>query len=136
MVNGLVCERPISGRTQSLHVSLFCDRHKKAPTFRLPSLFPSSHFAGKRQGGLWLTDTPRPAPTPVGDSTKAREETAPPTPMKAAPLPGPKVREVGRKRRRRPEERFHFLSSSRADSLDSSFRGTNFILRQTDRPEL
>lgn len=30
-------------------------------------------------------------------------------------------------------ERFHFLSSSGADSSDSSFRGTNFILRETDR---
>ena len=122
--DGLLCARLIPGRTQSFQGPCFA-----TATHRL---FPSSDLARKARGKERVVtdgDPPHTAPTPA---TALR----PPTSNKLDPLPGPHAWGAAGERRRRREERFHLLSASRADSLDSSFRGTNFILRQTDRPEL
>lgn len=120
----MLCARLIPGRTQSFQGPCFA-----TATHRL---FPSSDLARKARGKERVVtdgDPPHTAPTPA---TALR----PPTSNKLDPLPGPHAWGAAGERRRRREERFHLLSASRADSLDSSFRGTNFILRQTDRPEL
>lgn len=90
MANGPDRAGLLSVRAQNLHSFLFCDHHQKASTFSLLSLQTSQE--NKRQRGLWLRATPHPAPTqwvPVPRPhcpVRHSEETAPPTPNKAAPM--------------------------------------------------
>lgn len=73
-----VCARPLSGRTQNLHVSLFLWPSKKTPRFNLLSLFSSSDLTGKQEAKRAVADS---EPTPSPDPNRWQlEETAPPNP--------------------------------------------------------
>lgn len=117
MADGSYSASPLSVRAQNLFFPV-CDYHKKASTFSLLFLFHSPNFSGKQEAGRAVADSdPHPAPTqwvtvprpyfPVSPSEEI--------PNKAA-----------------QGERFHFLSSSRADSLDSKLP-RNKLYSQEDR---
>lgn len=88
-------------------------------------------------GHQWVT-MPRPH-WPVSYLEETASHTFPPLPLpgpKKAPWAGEGGGGVSWRAKGGLGERFHFPSSSRDDSSDSSFQRTNFILRETDRPEI